>query len=189
MQGIAVDGDVSGLHLVLPPADDAIQNGHFEYGLADWEVNLSVTPTVLAGAGHTGGYALEMSVPSGVHTTVWQVTHTYPITVTSVNPTLSWFYVVSGTTSAEDWLWVQVQGETGSITDTVTATLPLTADGWTHHWLGLESLAGQAVTVAFGLQNPEGLPGNTVLLDEVTLGGGKDELRRRYLPAVSQNGW
>jgi hypothetical protein len=193
MQGVAVDGEDDGLHLVLPPLHGGMANGHFEDGLQGWQVNHTVTPTVAANWGHTGAYALRMSMPDGVTPTVWQLTQTVSTAVITDEPTLSWFYVVHGTPSMgdrENQLWVQVRGEASGTMQplTLTTTLPLTATRWTHSWFPLDDLAGRQVTLTFGLRVVNDTSISAVLLDEVSLGEGNEKMAILFLPFVAKDG-
>jgi hypothetical protein len=202
IRGLIVDRDRDGLHLVLPPADDLVANGHFESGLQGWQVNSAMTPTVVTGRGHTGDSALQMRMPDGVvvpgaTTTVWQVTQTIPTAVSlstvTTAPTLSWFYVVSGTPAAgdrENMLQVLVQGKAAATAQplSLTVALPLTATQWTHQWLSLDDFVGHPITLTFGLQKTTSTAISEVLLDEVTLGQGSEEPVAVFLPVVAR-GW
>ncbi len=184
MKNLAVNSDLTGLHLVLPPAQEQIANGHFEAGLTGWQVNSVASPT-LTGKAHTGDAALQLGISAGITATVWQITQSVTSVVTD-HPTLSWFYNVTGTMTSADRLWVQVIGSAGLSTQTITVSLPLNVTGWTHHWLALDELAGQTVTVTLGLQHSSSASG-TVLLDEVSLGAASPEPFSILLPLVVKN--
>ena len=187
MKNLVVDRDHSDLHFVLPPPDEAIDNGHFEEGLSSWQASSTFTPTVVTETAHTGDQALQIDVSGGLTATVWHISQTVGTAVTTDEPTLSWFYAVSGTASAEDRLWIKVESSSGTPGDALTVTLPLSVTGWTHHWLSLEPFAGEPVTVTFGLSKSESTPVITVLLDEVSLGQGNKEPFGLFLPLVTKN--
>ena len=176
---VAITGDRSGWLFVLPPADDMMTNGNFENGLQGWSTGGSPDLAVVTNVGHTGDYALclKMGNPSAGHLSQAVVN---PLTANE--PTLSWMYVVSGTTSTEGGLKVSVQGASRSITTVV----PLTVTEWTHYWLDLAPLAGESVTITFELQPTTPL-GTGVLLDEVSLGQGNREPSTVFLPTVMRN--
>ena len=202
MKNIAINSDVYGRHLVLPPTNELVNNGHFEDGLLGWEASGPVTPTIITDAGHTGDFALKMEMldsnppplspsKSSINAfndllTTGQLSQSILTPLTDDDPTLSWFYAISGTTSLDGRLLVTVQGK-GNATHSITATLPLTTTQWTHQWMPLDSLAGQTVMIIFELQHTTPAPSIVVLLDEISLGEGNKEPDVIFLPIINKN--
>lgn len=183
MKGISTGSNPTGMHLVLPPANDVIVNGGFESGLSSWQTGGAIVPTIATGSGHTGDAALALGMSGSVTSTVWQVTQTFTAVITD-QPTLSFFYMLNGAASAGDKLWVRVENEGGT---TALWSWPLTVTAWTHAWVSAEPLAGQPITVSLGVENTDLLTTGAVLIDEISLGDGSLKLDNIFLPGVFKN--
>ncbi len=199
MAGIALTDavtDLVGVDLVLPPADNTMQNSHFEESnLADqWILGGSVVPTLTHQA-HTGLHALALgmqpgridasSTGSGTGTLdesgEWHSTISQTVTLspTVEKPTLSWFYTISGTAQVSDTLKVTIVGSH----DPISYAAPLNVNGWSHAWLPLDdAVLGQQVTVTFDLHRSGDADPFLVVLDEITLGSGDEGPEVLYLP-------
>jgi hypothetical protein len=185
--------DVTGIDLVIPPADNAIRNSHFEGPdlTADWNVT-GGNPPFLTHQAHTGDHAVALGAlpnntqagfgtPVSADLRIWTISQTVALPAAITEPTLSWFYVVSGSAGISDTLTVTVAGST----DPMTHTVPLHVTGWNHSWLTLnEAEVGHEVTVSFALHRPQPLEPLTVVLDEVTLGSGEDGVSPLFIPIV-----
>ncbi|NIV37746.1 MAG: hypothetical protein GWN58_52535, partial [Anaerolineae bacterium] len=78
--------------------------------------------------------------------------------------------------------WIAAQGSA----EPLTLVLP-SATTWSHAWMDLSSLQGQAVTVTLHIDSPAGGSG-WLVVDEVSLGTAEPGVRRVYLPvAMRQN--
>lgn len=135
--------------LRLPPTDDVVRNGNFEEGLSSWAVGGTVRAQTFRHTGQLGAtisgtayLSQTLEVPSGTNL-----------------PTLSFFYR-SPNAGPQDRLEVGLWGTTR----TITATLPLTGDGWQHGWLDISSVQGRAILRL----SYNGMA--TVWLDEISLG-------------------
>jgi hypothetical protein len=190
--------DLNSVDLVLPPADNVLLDSHFEEAdlSAHWMLSGVVTPahTHLA---HSGDFGITLGAlpgtlraqPNPEQTTsrdqvvaaVWAISQTVDISQTLSQPTLSWFYAISGTAGTPDTLVIAIQGPTASM----TAPVPLGSTGWTHGSTILdEALIGDAVTVSFSLRRETILDDLKVLLDEVTLGSRHEGPERLFLPLI-----
>ena len=192
--------DLVDVNLVLPPADNLLQDSHFEEPdpATHWKLGGVVTPahTLLA---HTGDSGLVLgTLPSTLGaplnpneaapteqavTWQWMVAQTVHLSPTLSQPALSWFSAISGTTSVSDTFMVSIQGPS----DSMTAPVSLSETGWTHHWMGMdETLIGDTVTVTFSLRREPSADQLSVFLDEVTLGSGHRGPTTLFLPLVNQ---
>lgn len=173
------------LDLVLPPADNLVQNWGFETGSfgAAWQTSGTTAPVVVTdGRRHTGVYGallqanyasdVALQAPLAGSSSLAQ-TLTLPPALAA--PTLSFYYqLLNPTAGAGDDFVVAV--ETGSGSTTVfTATAPTA--GWTHRWVDLSPWAGQTITVRFTARRATaGADATAATVDEVTIGSAHPDL-------------
>lgn len=174
MQDLA--GTIPGLDFYLPPTEEALTNGQFETGdLSGWESVIGGNgASAITDTAHTGDYGVELS-DDGSPAAAAALNQSVVIPGTLQDPTLSVLYRTSG----DDAAWVAVQGSA----QTVSQALSTPATAWSHAWLDLSALQGQAVTVVVGLDNPPGGSG-WLVVDEVSLGPAVPGVRKVYLPLV-----
>ena len=170
-------------NITLPPADNLIQNEHFEIaGLANWQISgtLPVTQTHSFSHYHSGataaliGSSTALNIPpapdqpmasqAGWATLEQSVT----IPMTQTTPTLSFWYWLNGMTGAGGGAFT-VQATQGSTT-TIMMTAQTDTTGWQHGSFDLSAYAGQSITLTFRLDTVSGTPTAKAYLDEVTLG-------------------
>jgi len=175
---LAVLTDVAGLELLLPPADDLVQNGDFEGAdpLAGWHVGGDVPPTVTANA-HTGQGAALLGSDAGLS---W-LTQTVLLTDTLISPTLSFAYAFS-TTALSDTFDVWAQSEGGPV---VTVTNVATPTAWTYVTGDLIGLTG-TVTLHFQVYQSSALTPTLAWVDEVHVGSRAGPFQRLYLPLIQR---
>ena len=183
--GLAVNGDLSGVDLVLPPQSDAVANGTFEQPSSPaWTIDPQLSATLEISAAHTGQYGLDLQIASGIG--LDQAASSAPVCVTQSvtiiagwqHPTLAWAYrVVSGSAVSQF-----VVNATGS--QVVSQTVALVSGGWTQGWLDVSALQGQAVTLCLGFTDPT--QPQQVYVDDVTLGDAVPGVRLLYLPVTQR---
>ncbi|MCL5999163.1 MAG: carboxypeptidase-like regulatory domain-containing protein [Chloroflexi bacterium] len=180
---VTVTGLLTGLDVVLPPAEDAIVDGGFEMGgILDWSQASGITATVDARAAHSGHYGLQLDATIPMTTllraplqTYACVSQTFWISSSLTRPTLSWVY---RTVQADpgDISMVSVTGVTATINHSIT----LMPDGWNHTWLDLGILKGQNVQLCFVVEGAAGA--KQVYVDEMSIGDSAVGARGVYLP-------
>lgn len=161
----SVATSLSGLNFVLPPHDNAIDNGDFEVaGWGGWLPGGAVMPAVISG-GHTGDRAARLGGdggPSWLHQDL-------SVPGELVDATLSFLVRLDDAAAVSSTLTVELAGTPISHTQVVS-----TAD-WTHIWLPVVCAVGQAMTLTFTVSDTPALR-----LDEVSLGSaikGGSEMR------------
>jgi Tol biopolymer transport system component len=161
-------------NVFLPPADDGVVNGGFEFGNLDgWTVTGSEA-TIAATARHTGDYGLLIHHPAVAETTLVQ---SLTIDAAWVQPTLSFLYHLP--TNLNDGTFrVQLANGTGTTTllDTAVAT-----PAWQHIWADLGAYTGQTITLTLTANHA----GGTIWLDEISLGSWQTP----QITAVSPTRW
>jgi hypothetical protein len=177
-------GTTDGLDFYLPPADDVLSNGQFELGsLSGWSASGTGSAAVTDTA-HTGDHAAQLGRADG--STAWSVVLGQSVVLPSSlrDPTLSLMVRLdgNGTLLSSGLAWIAAQGSA----QTLTQVLPA-ATIWSHAWMDLRELQGQAVTVTLQIDSPAGGSG-WLVVDEVSLGTAEPGVRRIYLPiAMRQN--
>jgi hypothetical protein len=177
MYEVQVNGALTGVDIVLPPADEAISNGGWELGnLTGWSRGPGATSTVMIEP-HTGHFSLMLEA-SGETLNFWpHVTQTISIPDTWSQPALSFMYrVLQG--EPGDKLLAMISGDSTTLTHTVS----MTPGNWVHTWRDLSALRGQTVTLFFGFQNPTS--GQQIYLDEISVGESKVGAFSIYLPLI-----
>jgi len=174
-----LSGTLTGLDFYLPPADNLVLDGDFELAGTAWTLSGPVTP-VLTTTAHTGNGALRLFAAG---TTGISQSLTLP---SSDDPlVLSWMYrcQAQGASAYVDRLTVAVVGGN----DIISQELSLDAPIWTHGALDVGALAGQDVTLYFGLESPPPgtlLPPTAILFDEISLGEVAPGIIHIFLPVV-----
>jgi hypothetical protein len=177
-------GTTEGLDFYLPPADDVLANGQFELGdLSGWSAS-GTGSAVVTDTSHTGGHAALLGRADG--STAWSAALGQSVVLPSSlrDPTLSLMVRLdgNGTLLSSGVAWIAAQGSA----EPLTLVLP-SATTWSHAWMDLSSLQGQAVTVTLHIDSPAGGSG-WLVVDEVSLGTAEPGVRRVYLPvAMRQN--
>jgi hypothetical protein len=177
-------GNVSGLDFYLPPADDFVVDGNFEWtgGTMDvsaWEFQGTTTPTRTEMA-HTGSWGLLMQGPG---TAVISQTITLPNDLEAGSLALSWMASVTGAVVAQDVLTAEVDVD-GVLQTTSVLLTDMTAGDWAHGYLEVNAQANQVVTVRLMF---EAVSGALLRLDEVSLGETRPGVNQIYLPLVLRN--
>jgi hypothetical protein len=177
MRGIQVAGNVEGLTFVLPPQDDAVDNGGFEAGsLAGWQPGGSVAPALDPRA-HTGDAAVLMG-GAGASSTLGQVPS--PAAGAS-EPALSLMARLAQPGPAGE---IEIRlSNTTTLSPPVTYTLPVASEAWTHAWYDLTGLISEPFTLTFSVSDTA-----AILLDEISLGSAVPGGHQTYLPIVDKNG-
>jgi hypothetical protein len=157
---------------VLPPADDVIQNGHFEAGdLTDWSEQGA---TQIASSPHSGQYAISLDGSGSFSQT----------TTLPGEGVLSWMdRVVLDHPSST----FQVYTATVSVSptlggDVISTTLVPGASNWSHGWLSVETLGTQQVVVKVDVN--AGGTGGAMYFDELTLGKTMPGKYSSFLPLL-----
>lgn len=168
MKGLSVSHDLAGIDLYLPPADNVIDNGDFEFP-GSWEATGVVTPIPIQGMGHTGDFALQLGElpdePDAPLPWTWTIRQAVSVPESAHEITLDWLYRVEGTPRTSDEFFVTVRGSSE-----VVQPLSLSITGWAHEWIDVTQFAGQEVTVSFTLRRQSDDDPLTVWLDEAGLG-------------------
>jgi hypothetical protein len=175
-------GTTGGLDFYLPPADDMLSNGQFELGdLSGWSAS-GTGSAAATGMAHTGAHAAQLGRADG--STAWSVVLGQSVVLPSSlrDPTLSLMYRLdgNGTLLSSGLARIAAQGSA----ETLTLVLP-SATTWSHAWMDLSSLQGQAVTVTLHVDSPAGGNG-WLVVDEVSLGTAEPGVRRIYLPTTTR---
>ncbi len=173
MHVLSVTHSLDRLDFVLPPYDDAIDNGDFE--MTDWGSWLpggTVMPAIVSG-GHTGDRAARLG---GIGGPSWLL-QGLSVPEELANATLSFLVRLDNAAAGSSALTVKLAGMPISYTQVVT-----TAD-WTHVWLPIGASVGQAITLTFTVSNNP-----AVRLDEVSLGSAINGGSQVHLPVVFQVG-
>ncbi|HNS50263.1 MAG TPA: GDSL-type esterase/lipase family protein [Anaerolineae bacterium] len=172
MHLVSVNSDVAGLELVLPPADDAVQNGGFETGgWGDWQPGGTVSPTLVSEA-HTGEWAARLGGGDGASSLV----QTLSLPGSVGRATLSLLARPEGEPGGFGALEV-VLASAGL--PPITATIPFAEEGWQHAWLAAEAVVGREVTLTLSVAD-----GPPIRLDEVSLGSSSFGGAHLLLPLV-----
>jgi hypothetical protein len=177
MQAVTVTGDVEGLTFVLPPQDDAVENGGFEAGsLAGWQASGSVPPALDTQA-HTGNAAVLMG-GMDASSTLGQAQS--PAAGAS-EPTLSLMARLVQSGPAGE---IEIRlSNTTTLSPPVTYTLPVASKEWTHAWYDLTGLIDEPFTLTLSVSDTA-----AILLDEISLGSAVQGGHRTYLPIIDKNG-
>ncbi len=173
MHVLSVTNSLSGLDFVLPPYDDAIDNGDFE--MADWGSWLlggTVMPAIVS-EGHTGDRAARLGGTGGPSWLRQDLSMPGELT----DATLSFLVRLDDVAAGASALIVELAGTPISYTQVAS-----TAD-WTHVWLPIDAAIGQAMTLTFTVANHP-----AVRLDEVRLGSALDGGSQVHLPVVFRAG-
>ena len=130
---------------------------------------------------HTGHYGLDLERSGGTLAFWPYVTQPVSIPATWSQPTLSFLYRVVQASPGNELLAI-ISATGGSLTH----TLPLAPGEWTHTWLDLSALSGQATTLSLGFRGQPGTPqmAQQVYLDELSLGESRRGVYSTYLPLV-----
>jgi hypothetical protein len=181
---VSSGGNVSGLDFYLPPADDFVVDGNFEWtgGTLDvsaWEFQGTTVPTRTETA-HTGSWGLLMQGPG---TAVISQTITLPNDLEAESLALSWMASVTGAVAAQDVLTAEVDVD-GVLQSTSVLLTDMTAGDWTHGYLEVNAQANQVVTVRLMFKAASGA---LLRLDEVSLGETRPGVNQIYLPLVLRN--
>ena len=174
-----VTTSLSCLDFVLPPLDDAIDNGGFEdAGWGGWLPGGSEMPAVVSG-GHTGGRAVRLGGAGGPSWLSQELT----VPGAGADTTLSFLVRLRDAAAGASTLDVALAGAP------ISHTRITSADEWTHIWLPLDAATGQDAAIGQATTLTFTVPGTpAILLDEVSLGSaisGGSEIR---LPLVNQPG-
>ena len=159
------------LDWVLPPLEDAVQNGGFESGLADWGTAGDVQPA--PSAVHTGAAGAQLTGAAAFSQTVW-------VDPAWNAPTLSLRYWLPGDLPTGTFT-VELSASlspSGTLTSTVL-TVTQATDGWMHAWADLSSYSGLTATLTAGLDSGQ------ALVDEISLGPWETPV----VSAASPNTW
>ncbi len=168
MNNVAVAGNVSGLVFVLPPKDDAVQNGGFEAGLAGWTQGGASAPSATA---HTGLGAARLDGSGGSASLVQVVTP-------AAGMTQAYLSIMARLAAPGEASTLQIRlSKEGSPDPPEIHEVSLTSDTWTHAWFALGNLQGEPLTVALIVS---GTP--AILVDEVSLGTAQPGGNWIYLP-------
>jgi hypothetical protein len=161
------------LTFTLRPPDDVVDNGDFENGLADWQVN-GTPPTIIGSGQRSGAASLRLSSTVTVSQT--------DFLSNSYQPVLSFWYKMEGS-DGDDVFIAEFLG-TDSLTPTNTMNIVTNGD-WQQAWLplSLTEVYTGPVGVRFSLAQGGGSPA-TVYLDEVSLGAAWGGPIPTYLPLV-----
>jgi hypothetical protein len=170
MNNVVVGENVSGLIFVLPPQDDAVQNGGFEAGLDGWTTGGTPTPSTQA---HTGLGAARLDGTGGSASLIQVITP--PAGMAQAHLSLMARLEQPGEAST---LQIALSKE-GSLDPPVIHNIVLTGDTWTHAWRDLGNLQSEPLTVALIVS---GTP--AILVDEVSLGTALPGGNWIYLPVT-----
>lgn len=165
---------------VLPPALDGVLNGGFEDGARGWQnigVALDFTAEVTGSAARSGHSGLRVLTPAGNATPRGHVSQSVYGTADARALTLSFFYKVVSGNGSDTLLATATDGAAISR----SKELPLTPGGWTHVWLDLSGLEGQAFSVDFAVT---GAGAKELYIDEVSVGDAKVGSWPVFLPAT-----
>jgi len=175
MRAVSVTDHVDGLEFILPPQDDAVNDGDFEAGTwGRWQIGGSAPPTLTATA-HTGLSAVRLG-GSGENSSLSQfLTPTLPITL----PTLS-FMARLETPGPVGALTVRLANQS-LLSPPVTYTVTFSEAEWTHVWFDMTGLVSAPLTLTFVVSDSP-----AVLLDEVRLGSAAVGGYAVYLPLTAR---
>lgn len=175
MHLLSVTTDVAGLEFVLPPMDDAVQDGGFEAGeWGSWQPGGTLSPT-LGAEPHTGHVAVLMGGGEGRST----LSQSFLIPPTLTDATLSLLAWAEEEAGAYNTLDISLEGPNLL---PITATLAFAGEGWVHAWVPVDAAVGKDVTLTFSVS---GAP--AVRLDEVSLGSVRSGGGLLYLPLALRN--
>lgn len=167
---VDVQANVAGFDFYLPPQDNKVGNAGFEQA-GGWTLEGPVPPARVAGAGYSGDYALKIGQlaeggdggPEAAST--WSASQAIQVPAHDA-VVLAWNYRVEGNSGQQDHLVVIADGPSTDL----TRSLSLQAGTWTHGWLDLAPLSGQAVTLRVVLTRGSPFGPLTVWLDDVSAG-------------------
>lgn len=188
MRNVPVTDTHTILTFYLPPTDDQVTDGGFEAGdLAAWSISGEITP-VLTTMAHTGEFAAVLGGPvsptlpgAGPWSSVIEQECVVSPTLTST--TLSVIYQMAEADPISDTFQVSLIGTT----QIVTYTLPLTSDGWTHHWWDLSAWESPTLTLRIEWHQTERTRTAGVIIDEVSIGSTVRGAYSIYLPLTLRN--
>ena len=167
--------DIVGLELVLPPVEDAVQNGGFEAGgWGNWQPGGTLSPT-LGAEPHTGHVAVLMGGGEGGST----LSQSFLISPALTDATLSLVAWAEEEAGERNELDISLEGPN---LPPITATLAFAREGWVHAWVPVDAAVGKEVTLTFSVS---GAP--SVRLDEVSLGSARSGGGLLYLPLALRN--
>jgi hypothetical protein len=177
MFGLPTDQNIHGLEFILPPQDDAVDDGDFEAGdLAAWQVGGTAPPTLTLVA-HTGVGAASLD-GSLSEARLSQVI-TPPLGIS--DPTLS-FMVRLGAEGPASSLQIEL-ANTGTFSPPVSYTLDVSSTDWIHVWYDLTPLASEPLTLTLVVADSP-----AVIVDEVRLGSTVPGGYWPHMPAVYREG-
>lgn len=169
------------VNLVLPPADNWVQNPDFETGSLSpaWQATGSPAPVVATSASHTGRYGALLQAtgsaasPDSMLTGLTTIAQQMVVPSSVAAPTLSFAYwqILSSPSTGDGF---EVEVEAGGNTTTVFMEA-VGANGWRYHWVDLTPWSGQAITVRFRLVRVS-VGSASVYIDEVTTGSAHPDL-------------
>ncbi len=160
------DGDAM-IAVVLPPANDVIDDGDFESGtLQGWHFSDPQSTTLQDGVAKTGRYSVYLDANAAAATSISQ---TVTIPGDMPNPTLSFFYTLAADFGITPQLEVLVSD--GQATQSVLS-LSGEREAWDHAWVDLSTWQGEKVTLTFS--RPAGV--RVASLDDITLGSTSPDL-------------
>ncbi len=169
----AVDAAVN---VVLPPADNVVQNWGFENGNSAWQFGGSLTATVSNADRHSGlAAALLGSLPGDHQPNAGDaaMTQAVQVPVATLAPTLSFAYRFGGQTSSGNRFEVAVVEGAAA---TVVFSIFDGSGRWANQWVDLTPWAGRSVTLRFEVIETAGGSPAWAYIDEVTVGSAHPDI-------------
>ena len=157
------------VNFYLPPPDNVVSNWDFESDLAQWPIGGANTPTISASA-HTGYKSAQLGGAAAGDSWVQQ---TVEIPADMYRPTLSFLYRYPS----------QDTGEVAQVTVAGIIESISVSSEWTHHWIDLDELQGETVTIRFTVSENGSNP-SYLYLDEVSLGKASGGPYKGYFPFI-----
>lgn len=171
MRGVVVnEGEaLTDVNFYLPPPDNVVVNWDFESDLAQWPIGGTNTPTISTSA-HTGYKSAQLGGAAEGDSWVQQ---TVEIPADMYRPTLSFLYRYPS----------QDTGEVAQVTVAGIIESISVSSEWTHHWIDLDELQGETVTIRFTVSENGSSPSH-LYLDEVSLGKASGGPYKVYFPLL-----
>ncbi len=169
--------------MVLPPADNVVQNWGFEGGATAWQFGGSLTATVTNVEKHTGAAAAFLGSPPGLHQPTAgdaSMSQVVQVPVASLAPTLSFLHRFAVGFPSDSRLEVVVDD---GIAPTAVFSATTGSDTWEYQWVDLTPWAGRSVTLRFRVIEVAGGARAWATIDEVTVGSAHPDIW------VSQPAW
>ena len=164
------------IDVVLPPADNVVQNWGFESGTTAWQFGGSLTAAVTNTEKHTGAAAAFLGSPPGDSqssagdATMSQVVQ---VPVAALAPTLSFLHRFGTEFLSDSRLEVAIDD---GASPTVVFSANSGGDTWEHHWVDLTPWAGRSVTLRFKVIEAAGGAHAWAYIDEITVGSAHPDI-------------